>query len=354
MRRILLFLVLASLAYAQPAYALTPVGVVHNFGPDLSTNCNLPEGIAADTHGRIYASSGNLGATSGPANICVLDRHGTIVDLISVAPATTTGVAKLLGMLFVPGEGLYVADIGGGRVIQVNVATHAVTLVASGFQAPNAIARDRLGNLWVSDSVPGTITKIVPGVGATVYAYATELAPRPGEFPQFGANGVAFDRDETFLYVAETSRDQIYRIHYSNGTLGTIELFAQGVTGGALDGADGIAFDVKGNLYVCSNQSDEIAVLNPAGQVVAQYRGTGADTLSAPASIVFAGRTAYVTNLAVFHGGAGQKLSTFTAAHAGAPLVRGVRGGGGGGDQHDDGDHQDGGGQNGDNDEGDD
>jgi sugar lactone lactonase YvrE len=322
MRRILLFLVLASLALAQPAYAVSPVGTVRNFGPDLSTRCNLPEGIAADDHGHIYASSLNYNATSGPANICVLDRSGTIVDLISVPAATATGVAKLLGMLFVPNQGLYVGDMGGGRVIRVNVTTHAVTTIATGFQAPNAFARDRLGNLWVSDSFPGTITRIAPGGATTTYSYPTELAPR-GETPPFGANGLAFDRGEHFLYVAETSRDQVFRIAYANGTLGAISLFAQGVNGGALDGADGIAFDAKGNLYVCSNQSDEIAVLDTAGHVIAEYRGTGADAFSSPASLVFRGRTVYVTDLALFHGGAGQKLSVFTAAHAGASITRG-------------------------------
>jgi len=325
MRRLVLFIVLASLVYAQPANAKSTVGVVHNFGPDLSGQCNLPEGIAADRHGHIYASSSNFGAASGPANICVLDRHGTIVDLISVPPATSTGVAKLLGMLFVPNEGLYVTDIGGGRVVRVDVGSHAVTPIAGGFQAPNAIARDRLGNLWVSDSFPGTITKIAPNGATTIFSYPTELAPRAGETPGFGANGVAFDRNEHFLYVAETSRDQIYRIRYDDGMLGAIELFAQGVNGGALDGADGIAFDVKGNLYVCSNQTDEIALLDPAGHVVAEIRGTGADAFSNPASLVFVGRTVYVANLAAFHGGAGQKVSAFTAAHPGAPLVPGAR-----------------------------
>ncbi len=313
MRRVLLFLVLASLAYARPANATTSVGLVQNFGPDLSSQCNLPEGIAADPRGRIYASSLNFNATSGPANICVLDPDGNIVDLIAVPPAAPTGVARLLGMLFVPGEGLYVTDIGGGRVIRVDVDTHAITPIATGFQAPNAIARDHLGNLWVSDSFPGTITKITRGGATTTYSYPTELAPRAGETPGFGANGVAFDRTEGFLYVAETSRDQIYRIGYEAGALGAIELFAQGVAGGALDGADGIAFDVRGNLYVCSNQSDEIAVLDATGQIAAEYRGTGADAFSSPASLVFRGRSVFVSNLALFHGGAGQKLSVFTA-----------------------------------------
>jgi sugar lactone lactonase YvrE len=303
------------LAMSQPAVAAPEAGSVQNFGPELSATCNLPEGIAVDPQGNVYASSLNIAATSGPANICVLDRSGVLVDVISVAPVAG-GVAKLLGMLFVPGEGLYVGDIGGGRALRIDVASHAATTIATGFGAPNAFARDHAGNIWVSDSFPGTVTKIAPDGATTTFAYPVELAPRAGETPGFGANGLAFDRNERYLYVAETSRDEIYRIRYDGGSLGSIELFARGTAGGALDGADGIAFDVRGNLYVCSNQSDEIAVLSPAGAVVAEYRGTGANAFNSPASLVFSGRNVYVANLALFHGGP-NKVSVFTAPYPG-------------------------------------
>ena len=303
------------LSVSRPAVAAPEAGSVQNFGPELSATCNLPEGIAVDPQGNVYASSLNFGATTGPANICVLDRSGALVDVISVAPVSG-GVARLLGMLFVPGEGLYVGDVGGGRVLRIDVGTHAATTIASGFGAPNAFARDRAGNLFVSDSFPGTITKIAPDGSMTVFAYPAQLAPLSAESPPFGANGLAFDRNERFLYVAMTARDQVFRIANEGGSLGAIQLFAQGVAGGALDGADGIAFDVRGNLYVCSNQSDEIAVLSPAGAVIAEYRGTGANAFNSPASLVFSGRTVYVANLALFHGGP-NKVSVFTAPYPG-------------------------------------
>jgi len=303
------------LSATQPAFAAPDAGSVRNFGPELSATCNLPEGIAVDPRGNVYASSLNFAATSGPANICVLDRSGLLVDVIGVAPVSG-GVAKLLGMLFVPSEGLYVGDMGGGRVLRIDVGTHAATTIATGFGAPNAFARDHAGNIWVSDSFPGTVTKIAPNGATTTFAYPVELAPRLGETPGFGANGLAFDRNERYLYVAETSRDEIYRIRYDGRSLGSIELFARGTAGGALDGADGIAFDVRGNLYVCSNQSDEIAVLSPAGAVIAEYRGTGANSFNSPASLVFSGRTVYVANLALFHGGP-NKVSAFTAPYPG-------------------------------------
>ncbi len=318
MRKLVSLITLALvLTTAQPATAGPDVGVVRNFGPDLSVICNTPEGVAVDGPGNVYVSSLNINATSGPANICVLDRSGAIVDVISVAPGAS-GVAKLLGLLFVPGEGLYVGDLGSGRVLRIDVDTHDATVIATGFGAPNAFARDHAGNVWVSDSGPGTVTRIAPDGTTTTFAYPFELAPRPGESPPFGANGIAFDRGEGYLYVAVTSRDEIYRISHAEEGLGAIELFARGTTGGALDGADGIAFDVRGNLYVCSNQSDEIAVLSPQGDVVAEYTGSGISAFNGPASLVFRGRTVYVANLGLFHAGP-QKASVFTAPLPGAP-----------------------------------
>jgi sugar lactone lactonase YvrE len=318
MRRLVSLVTLALLLSSQqPAIGAADVGVVRNFGPDLSGRCNLPEGVAVDPRGNVYASSLNFGASSGPANICVLDRSGSIVDIISVAPASG-GVARLLGMLFVSGEGLYVGDIGGGRVLRIDVDTHAATTIATGFGAPNAFARDHHGSLFVSDSFAGSITKIAPDGAVTAFTYAPQLAPVAGESPPFGANGLAFDRNQSHLYVAMTARDQIFRIAYDGSALGAIELFATGVAGGALDGADGIAFDVRGNLYVCSNQSDEVAVLSPSGFVIEEYRGDAVDALNSPASLVFHGRDVYVANLALFHGGP-QKLSVFTAPYPGAP-----------------------------------
>lgn len=320
MRKLVVFLAFASLMFAQPAAAASPVGEVRNFGPDLSGSCSFPEGVAVDSRGNVYASSLNAAAAAGPANICVLDRSGTLIDTIAVAPGPS-GVTRLLGMLYVSGEGLYVGDVAnftGGRVLRVNTETGAATVIATGIGAPNAFARDSQGNLFVSDSFAGTITKIAPDGRATVFAYPAQLAPLAGEFPPFGANGLAFDRNDRFLYVAMTARDQVFRIAYQDGSLGTIQLFAQGTAGGALDGADGIAFDVRGNLYVCSNQSEEIAVLSPSGDVIAEYRGTGANAFNSPASLVFRGRTVYVANLALFHGGP-QKLSVFTTPYPGAP-----------------------------------
>src|SRR2546425_4713810 len=230
MRRLLVSLVsLAALLAPQPAFAGQPsVGVVTNFGPNLASVCPMPEGIAVDSTGDLYASSF---AFKPVANICVENRSGRIIDVIPV-PAGKAGVASLLGELFEPSQGLYVLDFGdgapgNGRLLRVNVQTHTVTVVATGFQAPNAIAQDRHRNLYVSDSFLGAIFRVSPDGATTVWIQDPRLMPQPGGSPPFGANGLAFDRNQGFLYVATTSDSKIYRIPVEiNGMAGLMPLLS--------------------------------------------------------------------------------------------------------------------------------
>ncbi|TMD48902.1 MAG: hypothetical protein E6I86_05060 [Chloroflexi bacterium] len=340
MRRLILSLVtLAALLAPQPAFAgQPPVGVVTNFGPNLAAVCHMPEGIAIDPTGNLYATSF---AFAPVANICVESPSGQIIDVIPV-PAGKAGVASLLGALFEPSQGLYVVDFANGaptngRLLRINVVTHDVAVLATGFSAPNAIAQDRHRNLYVSDSFLGAIFKVAPdGSSNTVWVQDPRLAPQPGGSPPFGANGVAFDRNQRFLYVASTSDSKVYRIPVEDdGSAGAMELFASGAaidasqqTTEALHGADGIMFDVRGNLYVCANSAQhpapgspgEIQVLSPDATLIARYDGVGQNDLDFPASLVFHERALYVTNLSLDTGGANSELSVLGVLYPGLPL----------------------------------
>src|SRR3982751_4851202 len=102
MRRLLVSSVLmaALLAPLPPIAGQASSGVVTNFGPNLAAVCPMPEGIAVDPTGNLYASSF---AFKPIANICVENRSGQIVDVIPV-PAGKAGMASLLGELFEPSQ----------------------------------------------------------------------------------------------------------------------------------------------------------------------------------------------------------------------------------------------------------
>ncbi len=324
---------LTSAAMAFVALPLTtlaaapPVGIVQNFGPNLLADCPNPEGIAIDPSGNLYAASfpAFQAVRTLSANICVISPAGALIDKISVPPGPA-GVTNLLGELFEPGQGLYVVDFangtpGFGRLLRVDPATHSITTLATRFAAANAIAQDRHRNLFVSDSFEGNIVKVAPdGSSSSVWVSSALLAPQG--FPPFGANGVAFDRDQKNMYVANTSNDTIVRIPIlDDGSAATPVVFAAGSDAmGALDGADGILFDADGNLFVCANQANEIQVLAPDGTLVARYKGLGANALDFPASLVFKGRDLYITNLSLFDGGVHSKLSVMVAPNPGLPL----------------------------------
>ena len=317
------FVAALALTSAQPVLAAQPEqGVVKTIADANNASCHNPEGITASPSGLLYAAG-----LSG--NICVYTLGGQQVRVIPVAANHA-----LLGELFVPGEGIYVADnnpgFTGGRLIRVDPESGAVTELATGFGAANAIARDHHGTLYVSDSfaVPcgtsmcGTVYTVSPaGGGKTVWKSDPLLAPHG--FPPFGANGVAFDRTQSFLYVANTADDRILQIAVNDdGGAGAISIFADGAAlgPGALDGADGIQFDVQGNLYVCANQANEIQVLSPDGALIARYgKNPGDDALDFPASPIFHERGLYIANLALGTAPNGGKISVLGVPFPGAP-----------------------------------
>ncbi|TME67185.1 MAG: hypothetical protein E6I54_00180 [Chloroflexi bacterium] len=306
-----------ALVSIQPVLAATfRQGVVQNFADLATASCHNPEGITADAGGTLYAAG-----LSG--NICVVNGSGQITRVIPVAAGDA-----LLGELFVDGQ-IYVADnngdFSGGRVDRVNVATGAVTVIASGFANTNAFERDGNGTLYVSDSFRGAVYTVNPTTGATALWIQSELLRSHG-FPGFGANGLAFDATRSNLYVANTGDDRIFRVAVNpDGSAGALSIFADGATidathqtTGSLDGADGIVFDASGRLWVCANQANEIQVLSPTGtNLVKRFSGAGDDAMNFPASPVFVGHAMFVTNLYFATPGAG-KLSVLGAA-PGAP-----------------------------------
>lgn len=302
---IIVVFILSFVSSTSASAAAPEVGVVQNFGPNLTASCPQPEGIALDPRGNVYASS--FGATG---TICVIDRTGTLVDTIAIG-------SPLIGMLFEQSQGLYVLDFGKASLLLVDPASHATRTIATSLGGPNALAQDRHRNLYVSDSFGGRIWKIASDGTKTVWTQDARLTT--AGFPPFGANGVAFDRNEANLYVSNTGDDTVLRIAVnSDGSAGALSPFASGI-----DGADGIAFDVHGNLYVCANQADEIAVISPAGVRIATYRGSGSSALHFPASLAFRGRDLFVTNLAFDHSFnplPDSKISVVTVPFPGTPL----------------------------------
>lgn len=267
-------------------FATLPAGATH------------PEGITVDRHGDVYVTTFDPTGTP-PGKLIVFDSDGDLKRVVQVGGAS----GALLGLAFHPQtDELLVLDLGQSRVLRVNPFSGASTIFA---QAPagsglNALAFDRVGNVYISDSFQGIIWK-TGQAGGTPVAWVNSPLLRTTGTPGFGANGIDFNRNESALFVANTGDDTVIRIPVTAGTPGTAAVFVN-----SINGADGLFVDEHDNVWVCANQADEIVVVDKTGKAIAKLgdfdginRHGAPEGLLFPASLVRKGDWIYVTNLSL-------------------------------------------------------
>jgi sugar lactone lactonase YvrE len=162
------------------------------------------------------------------------------------------------------------------------------------------------------------IWKLTPSGALTSWSSGPLLGPGTGLTPPFGANGVEFNNAHTVLYVADTAFHQIIQIPVNpDGSAGTASILITGI-----NAPDGIAIDANDNIWICSNQEDEIVVIDKTGKVIAKrgdFRGIGEDGIAKgllfPASLAFSkdGQWLYVSNLTLYLPFAGADLAIDSA-----------------------------------------
>lgn len=172
-------------------------------------------------------------------------------------------------------------------------------------RVPNALVFNEKGDLFVSDSFQGAVFKIkdpttsknvCPTDDSCVKTVAHDGLLATAGFPPFGANGLALSSNEKTLYVANTGDDRILAVDIKKGDVSV--LFE------SINGADGIARDSNGILWVAANQADQVIALNEGGRVLAKlgdflgFEDGKVVGLLFPASLVIVGDDILVTNLA--------------------------------------------------------
>jgi DNA-binding beta-propeller fold protein YncE len=326
LRRSALFL-LAGLAFIPLHAAAWDRGTAETFAT-LPEGVRFPEGITANpATGDIFVGTFDVGSPNN--QLLRFDRQGRL------EASRAFGTTPLLGLEFDRNH-IYIAAVGdfsgtGSRIQRIAANFKADTRIeevalipaigapaprkvpnpdgsedtitfGNAARVPNALALDGAGNLYVSDSFQGAIFRIenpakcAPGCVAVPVAHDPLLAT--AGFPPFGANGIAFNRNESALFIANTGDDRILRLDMKSGK---VTVFAE-----SINGADGLAFDEQGHLWVAANQADELVALNEDGLVVAK-RGDferidnngAAEGLLFPASLVILGDDIFVTNLAL-------------------------------------------------------
>ncbi|HZV36947.1 MAG TPA: hypothetical protein VFB72_20390, partial [Verrucomicrobiae bacterium] len=280
---------------------ITPLGVVST----IAGSGNPGSSDGSGTNAQFWGPVGI--ATSSSSNLYVADYfNGTVREITPAGVVSTiAGFASNgkndgqgIGARFSLAEAIavdsktniYVADAANNTIRKISaggsVSTYSGTSGVAGstnsfgtnsqFNAPQGVAVDSSGNVYVADTLNNTIRKIATsGIASTlagVAGYANN-ADGSGTNAQFHApQGIAVDRFSN-VYVADTLNSTI-RVITSLGTVSTLAgspgVFgsADGVKGNALFNCPkGLALDSATNIYVADSLNHTIRKVTPSGVV---------------------------------------------------------------------------------------
>jgi sugar lactone lactonase YvrE len=298
--------------YNDTVREVTPAGVVTTVaGTDYVTGntdgtgalarFNGPWGIAADAADNLYIADFANDAIRKITPTAVVTTFGGLAPHPGSANGTQTAAqfnAPTAAATDAVGD-MYIADSGNDTIRMITpagvVTTMAGTAGTAGstdgtgagaqFNAPQGLAVDAAGNVYVADTGNNTIRKVTPaGVVTTLAGTAGAAGATDGTGPAALFNGPTGIVADGFgnLYVTDTGNDTI-RVVAPGGAVTTLAGTA-GVVGGA-DGTGaaaqfnapmGLAEDAAGNLYVADSQNFTIREVTKTGQVITLAGTAGA------------------------------------------------------------------------------
>lgn len=247
---------------ARPA--LVVVGFVP--APSASEQCS-PSGLTFNTAGDLFFSDGDKIYTLTPN-----DLNPPVARIYATGVPGTNGLAFDRRGILWTGDG----TTGQGRVwkitpagvvtevLRVQPMSNEVNLVAG----VGGVGRD------VRSMPPGTITVTPTSRNAANTAGSQALV----------ANGVAFNSAGD-MFIADSARGALWKVEFDSAgnvtsrrgcdttfTANTLCLDNVFVEHPILDGADGIALDRAGNIWVDANERNAVAVVTPLGRVTEVFR----------------------------------------------------------------------------------
>jgi sugar lactone lactonase YvrE len=244
----------------------------------------VPESITVDKRGNLYFSNGNTVRKRTPSGQeSVFATLPIPVFALGVKVGKDDCVYNTSVSLDPTLVGAYVwKTCTEGTIAQV-----FATLDPTG--GPNDLAFDDDGNAFVTDPFLGKVWKVTPQGNASVWLSDPLLEGNTAApyllFHSQGVNGIAFDEDKENLYLGNLDYGRILRVPVRrNGTAGSPSVW---VSDSRIQGADGIAFDEEGNLFVAVNGQNNLVRISARGRVEVLFSGAPLDS---PSSVVFGRR----------------------------------------------------------------
>ncbi len=286
--------------------------------------------VAADT--RIEFIKDGFQGTEGPlpmpdGSLLFTEWQGTRIIHIAADGSTSTyvdfGAGNGVNSLAYNKQGELLAVLVGKPAISVVYPQDKARMVVDAYQGKplgrlNDLVVDKHGGVYFTDM--GVNTPAGQPVPAAPPAAGVYYLSPQGEVHQLDTtvprpNGIQLSPNEKTLYVANTWGEYVLAYDIKrDGTLGPhrdfakLEGFRKNDAGVMTSGADGLAVDAKGRLYVASTAG--VQVFNKKGKAL------GIITLpKAPQNMAFAGpgkKTLYIVGR-----GSAWRIATQTKGHAG-------------------------------------
>ena len=318
------------------AVTFAPVTLVFSLQPtDTNSGLAIPVKVKAqDNSGNPFANvtiTVSLNGSAAPltgTTVAVTGADGlaSFPNLAITTPgnyqfkATAPGAATAVSATFnITAQGGSITTIAGHTWAPSLLPTTATSFPLGEVEG---IAKDAAGNLYVADSGNDIVVRITAAGALTVVAgNGTQgYSGDGGSATSAQLNsprGVAIHPTTGDLYISDYGNRRVRKV--SGGIIttvagnGTSGYSGDNVVGGAtlaqINGADSLAFDPSGNLYIADAGNDVIRKLTAAGTIstvagtgTGGFSGDGAAAtlakLSGPAGVVYSGGNLYIADTA--------------------------------------------------------
>ena len=313
------------------------VGSTGDNGAATSATLNSPQGIAVDSSGNVYVSDTANARVRKISNgtITTVAGSGTQGYAGDGGAATSAQLNTPVGLAIDKSGNLYIADLGNNVIRKVTAGGTISTFAGSNqgysgnggpalaarLSGPQGVAVDASGNVYIADTLNATVrvvnsSGIISNVAGNGFAGFSGDGGTASQAQLGSPTGIALDSAGT-LYVAD-SGSRIRKI-FPSGVIVTIAgNNSRGYTGdggpatsASLAGAQGVAVDSNGNVFIADTGNNAIRELQFAATSATVAAVTNSATnltgAIAPGEVV----VIYGSNI-----GAG-KLTTYTVNSSG-------------------------------------
>lgn len=231
------------------------------FGTSGSGTLDFPRGIAIDGSGNIWVTD------TGNGRVVEFDSTGSYKAAYTSANGTFSNPN---GISIDPSGNVWIADSGNNRIVEMDSLGTFLRQVTSAngtsFMSPQFVASDSSGNIWVSDTNHNRVVEL-----SSTGAYKMQVGGcSSGACSQSGANGafsapegIAFDTSGN-LWVSDKFNNRAEEFNTSGvyqTQIGCGTGSCQGGTGnGSLSNPAGIALDPNNKIYVVDEGNNLVQV----------------------------------------------------------------------------------------------